>query len=667
TEKEGLSNNIVWSILQDHSGNLWFGTYGGGLTVLCSAEFAPAVRPAPAGCKNVAEAKLQNTSGTINTPANKFFDGRLLITLTEKEGLVSNYIFAMLEDKSGNLWFGTRFGLSKLPALQREKLVEKILICKKNGTKLPENEVFFKNYDYYDGFLGIGVNGGNNGKNVYEAGDGTIWIAANDRLTAYHPEGDPPDTIPPNVQLTGIELFSENIEWVNLEKNKDTSFVLGNGVKVGNFEFDGITKWYWLPENLSLAYNNNYLTFNFIGITQKFPKKVKYQYKLEGIDENWSAITGKTYASYGNLPHGKYTFKVKAMNSEGYWSKEFTYSFEIRPPWWLTWWFRTIYITAAILALFGLYRWRTASLRKRQKELVIKIKEATVEIRKQNEEITKQRDEIEAQRDLVINQKEHIEALHKDLIDSINYAERIQRSFLATKELLDENLKEYFIFFHPKDVVSGDFYWATKLINGNFVLATADSTGHGVPGAIMSILNISSIEKAIEQGLNEPSEILNLTRKIIIERLKKDGSPEGGKDGMDVSLICFDFVNNKFSYSAANNPIWVIRQNLLIELKPDKMPVGKNAKDQIPFTQNEFQLQKGDVVYTLTDGLPDQFGGPQGKKFLSKNLKQLLTEICYKPMSEQKEILDYTLENWKNYNGIKYEQTDDITIVGIRI
>jgi len=134
----------------------------------------------------------------------------------------------------------------------------------------------------------------------------------------------------------------------------DTSFVLGNGVSVGNFEFDGLTRWYNLPENLSLAYNNNYLTFNFIGITQLQSKKVKYQYKLEGIDENWSAITNRTEAPYGNLPHGIYTFKVKAMNSEGVWCKDIAcYVFTIRPPWWLTWWFKTLMVLSLLFVVYS--------------------------------------------------------------------------------------------------------------------------------------------------------------------------------------------------------------------------------------------------------------------------------------------------------------------------
>ena len=259
-------------------------------------------------------------------------------------------------------------------------------------------------------------------------------------------------------------------------------------------------------------------------------------------------------------------------------------------------------------------------------------------------------------------QKYLIEEKHKEITDSINYAERIQRSFIATKEILDENLKDHFVFFQPKDVVSGDFYWANKLSNGQFAFVTADSTGHGVPGAIMSLLNITSLEKAIETYL-QPSDILNATRKSIIERLKKDGSAEGGKDGMDASLICFDFNNNKLTYSAANNPIWIVRENQLLEFAPDKMPIGKHDRDTEPFTQHEINLKKGDVVYALTDGMPDQFGGPKGKKFMYKQLKELLISISTRSMEIQKQKLSDALNNWKG----DMEQIDDITLIGIRV
>ena len=251
---------------------------------------------------------------------------------------------------------------------------------------------------------------------------------------------------------------------------------------------------------------------------------------------------------------------------------------------------------------------------------------------------------------------------HKAITDSISYAERIQRSFLATKELLQDNLNDYFIIFKPKDVVSGDFYWASKLPNGNFAFVTADSTGHGVPGAIMSLLNITSLEKAVEIYY-QASAILNMTREIIIERLKKDGSTTGGKDGMDCSLTVYDFKNNKLTIASANNPVWIVRGSETIEIKPDKMPVGKHDKQEDSFTQQEINIQKGDVIYTLTDGFQDQFGGPSGKKFMSKNLRELLSKNAHLPMHEQKVILEATFKEWVG----DLEQVDDITLIGIRI
>ena len=346
---------------------------------------------------------------------------------------------------------------------------------------------------------------------------------------------------------------------------------------------------------------------------------------------------------------------------------------------------------------------------------------------KQKNIIEQKEKEAQKQNLIITEQKHLVEEKHKEITDSINYAERIQRSFLATKELLDANLKEYFVLFKPKDVVSGDFYWAVastssvtaagsatvktslhegaelvKALEGNgvetsvsssgvenFILVTADSTGHGVPGAIMSLLNITSIESAIKDGHKEPSIVLNETRKTIIERLKKDGSAEGGKDGMDCSICVYDFKNMKLFIAAANNPVWIVRAgdrrkeignrdqeignkntntyslipNHCIEIKPDKMPVGKHDKDQIPFTLHEVQLQKGDVVYTLTDGFPDQFGGEKGKKFMSKNLRELLAANAYLPMQEQKQLLEKTFADWVG----DMDQVDDVTIIGVRV
>ncbi|MFN8231897.1 MAG: SpoIIE family protein phosphatase [Bacteroidia bacterium] len=289
--------------------------------------------------------------------------------------------------------------------------------------------------------------------------------------------------------------------------------------------------------------------------------------------------------------------------------------------------------------------------------LIVSIVFIVFKINKARKQLAFQKTEIELQ-------KHVIEEKHKEITDSINYAERIQHSLLASNNILTNNLDDYFIYFQPKDVVSGDFYWATNLNNGTFALMCADSTGHGVPGSIMSILNISCLEKAIEvENLTAPNEILNHTRKKIIETLKKDGSEEGGKDGMDGSLMCFDFDRLVLNCACANNPIWVIRNNEIIEIKGDRFPIGKHDRDNVPFTFQTINLIKGDMIYTFTDGFQDQFGGPKGKKFKYKNLQDLLLKITTETLENQKQIVSSAFNNWKG----NLEQVDDVTLIGIRI
>jgi serine phosphatase RsbU (regulator of sigma subunit) len=310
----------------------------------------------------------------------------------------------------------------------------------------------------------------------------------------------------------------------------------------------------------------------------------------------------------------------------------------------------SLYVGLALVMVFAIFMVNRFRVTNRQKKI---IEQKEKETQKQNE--------------IIAQQKHQVEEHRKEIIDSINYAQRIQRALLASGRLLESNLPEHFIFFKPKDIVSGDFYWASVLKNGSFALVTADSTGHGVPGAIMSMLNIACLTEAANgQNLSAPAKILDYTRSRIIEHLSNDGSAEGGKDGMDCSLVSFDFKNKKLSYAAANNPVWLVRSSSpkeLEELSPDKMPVGKHDRDATPFTEHEIALEKGDIVYTLTDGMPDQFGGEKGKKFKYKPLKQLLLDSCHLPMKEQKEIIGRTLASWMG----NLEQVDDILIIGVRI
>jgi serine phosphatase RsbU (regulator of sigma subunit) len=195
-----------------------------------------------------------------------------------------------------------------------------------------------------------------------------------------------------------------------------------------------------------------------------------------------------------------------------------------------------------------------------------------------------------------------------------------------------------------------------------FFIATADCTGHGVPGAFMSLLNINFLRKnIIERGVIDPAKVLDEQRKDIIQALNPRGD-ENSKDGMDCVLCCYDLKNGKLNMAAANNPLWLVRNGELISFKGDKMPVGMHAEALIPFEQKEIELQKGDVIYTFTDGFADQFGGPKGKKFKYQQLEELILSNSHLPMTEQRDLLSHTLNNWKGDN----EQIDDILVIGMK-
>lgn len=401
-------------------------------------------------------------------------------------------------------------------------------------------------------------------------------------------------------------------------------------------------------KGICVSYNQNDISLK---LSTKRPQKegTKYYFRLKGYQENWKLFDTKEYLSLNNINHGAYHLEIELRDVNSTPINRFILlNITVNKPWWQTIWFYSLIAVLIIIMVISIIRIRTHQLRKKQKLLELQIAIAT-------KELTKQKTEIE-------NAHEELEEKHQEITDSINYAERIQRSFLATKEILDANLKDYFVFFIPKEAVSGDFYWAAELKDGDFAWSVADSTGHGVPGAIMSLLNISSLEKSIETETS-PDKILVKTREIIINRLKKDGSAEGGKDGMDCNLLVINKERDTLTFASAHNPVIIIRDGEIIEFKGDKIPVGKHDWDQEPFTLNTLQLQKGDVIYALTDGFPDQFGGPKGKKYMIKNLKNKFLEIAQLPMSEQKEILYNEFENWKTNN----EQIDDVCIIGVRI
>jgi serine phosphatase RsbU (regulator of sigma subunit) len=377
---------------------------------------------------------------------------------------------------------------------------------------------------------------------------------------------------------------------------------------------------------------------------------------LEGYDKDWSPVSQKTSASFGNISAGTYTFKLKAQSPEGKWSEPVTYTFKVLPQWYRTWWAYALDAIIVIGGLYSFYRWRTAAFI-RERELL----EEKVKIR--TEQLFNQTEVAESQRKIAETQKQLVQEKAKEITDSIHYAKRIQTALLTSYDYTAENIPgEHFVLFKPKAIVSGDFYWALQHKNKYYV-ATCDCTGHGVPGAFMSMLSISFLNKIIlERGITEPHEIINQVRDEIIGSLNPKGSKEISTDGMDAVICCYDFEKMKLSFAAANNALWLVRDQRLIEYKADKMPVGKYSGEMTPFTLQTIDLIKGDIIYTSTDGYPAQ-QGRNDKKLMKKNLKELLLSIHSKPMLEQKEYLDQFFENWKG----DVEQVDDVCIIGVKI
>ncbi len=254
-----------------------------------------------------------------------------------------------------------------------------------------------------------------------------------------------------------------------------------------------------------------------------------------------------------------------------------------------------------------------------------------------------------------------LEEKNKEILDSIFYAQRIQHALLASDSMLKKNLPEHFVLFKPKDIVSGDFYWATEA-HGKFYFVIADSTGHGVPGAFMSLLNISFLNEAInEKGIQKPNDVLAHVRSRLISSLAIEGSNEGGNDGMDCILMCLD--KNKLEVSCAHNPLLIVVNGEITEIAADKIPVGKSLRNETPFTLHTVDLKKGDILYAFTDGFADQFGGPNGKKLKYKQLCSTLLQNKDLPLPAQRENLLKLFSTWKG----DLEQVDDVLIAGIRI
>lgn len=397
------------------------------------------------------------------------------------------------------------------------------------------------------------------------------------------------------------------------------------------------------------SYRNNTIELEFSAPVFDNESKNLFKWYLEGYDKGWTAWSKEQRTSYTNLPEGTYKFRLLAKDIYDNTSNETVFTFTINPPW-----YRTVYAYIFyILALIGLiYIAVQISVRRLKKAKILL--ERTVQER--TAEVVRQKEEIENQK-LIVDQK------NKDITDSINYASRIQEAILPLVDDLKAVLPDVFVLFRPRDIVSGDFYWFYQK-GRDVLIAAADCTGHGVPGAFMSMIGHTILNDVVaELETPHPDLILNHLNTRIRSALKQDQQNES-RDGMDIALCRISLDTRELEYAAAMRPLYLIRDGQLDEVKADKFPIGglQDGQEKI-FTRHNFTLKSGDGFYLSSDGYADQFGGPEGKKFMTKKFKELLQSLFGKPIRQQQDTLLNSFTNWKG----EMEQVDDILVIGVRL
>jgi ligand-binding sensor domain-containing protein/serine phosphatase RsbU (regulator of sigma subunit) len=582
-----------------------------------------------------------------------YFDGKTRFMFNEMNGFRKTASTAIHEATSGELWVGTKTkGVLKCILLNDTTMKVLDSITTANGLR----SNFITSIDVYRGKMYIGSKYGlgvldlkqyaANRKRVklYTADEGLVnssasvcfidkesklWIATPEGAYIFDTRVQFPNTQEPTTQITNIQLLYEDQDWMKM------GFALDNND---------------LPIALKLPYDQNHFTFQFTGISHTAPTKVRYRYMLAGSEDAWSPITAKNEITYSNLAPGTYTFMVKACNNDEVWNADpVAFVFTITPPFWKTRWFISVLVLLGITMIFLTIRYREKKLRHEKHVLEEKVNERTIELKVALEQV---------------------EEKQKEIIDSLNYAKRLQKAILASEKTLRSVFEQSFILFKPKDIVSGDFYWMVhleekKIEKNIFVFAAADCTGHGVPGAFMSMLNSTLLNQTVyNPKVMTPADVLNFMNEELPKNLRASEDNDKIQDGMDIAFGIIDINKSTLKFCGANNPCWIIRNGELIELEPVKQAITASTEyEKKTFVDQEIEIQKGDSIYVFTDGYADQFGGPKGKKFKYKTLANLLLSSNHESLPEQRKTLERTFEEWKG----SLEQVDDVCMIGIRI
>ncbi len=631
-KENGLAGNVVFAISQDNAGNMWFGTKEGASKFNSETkEFRNYTIADGLGGNNVYRI-FKDSKGNLWFGALggnlSMFDGNTFKSFTEKDGMYHRFILCINEDKQHNLWFGAYGGgLYKYDGKTfinytvKEGLTtdspysiiadndNHVWIGSSRGIDRFDSETKkFIHYGKSDGFLGVETNP--NAVSIDK--DGNLWYGTIMGAVRYNPKEDKQNNIEPKTYITGLKLFMKEVPF---------------------------------PDDARFAYNQNHLTFSFIGTSLSNPEKVKYQYKLEGFDKDWlPEYTTVNEAVYTNLPPGSYTFLIRACNSDGIFNiQPASYKFFIAPPFWQTILF---YVLVFVFGVFGIYvfdKLRTRKLKQAKKILEGKVEERTQELAYKNIELAEK---------------------NKDITDSIRYAKHIQEAILPPETAIRKYLPNSFVFAKPKDIVSGDFYWVDK--KGDTILfAAIDCTGHGVPGAFMSIVGHDILTQVVSETSNAyPSEILDKLNKGVSETLKQTSEGHKLRDGMDIALCALNLKTMELQFAGAYNPLYIVRGGEFIEVKGDNIAIGSYTDaSQKNYTNHIIKIQKEDTIYVFSDGYADQFGGPDGKKFKLAQFKSMIMSLSGVSMTQQEIAIEKSIEEWRG----PLQQVDDILVIGVRV
>lgn len=665
----------ISSFYLDNDKNLWIGTYGNGLYVRNnSGEVRQSYKNGDSGKDKINDIEMDNhniwlatTNGVIaldrrSEKQKLFFD--------ISNGLPFNSINKIFISKDGSAYVGTQG--DRLYRIENESVtsgnagmsgsnINKILAFSqtRNGdiwAATKGNGVFeFRSKDSVSVITRANDLMNNYCYSILADTENNIWIGHDKGFSRYNTETQIMKTYGTDFANGGLcnpDAMYESADrkifigttsgLIIYDRSKDRKITVPPFNNINSITINNTV--YPYQPSFSLPYDKNFLVkVKYTGIHFSNPDKVFYSTYMENVDDAYSQMTTERERPFGLGP-GKYRFNLISINEELL-SQDKPVSFEIsiKPPYWMRWWF----ILAVIAAISGIVLIIIRARDKSQKKIQVYLEK-----------------ELDARTSVVMKQKGEIELQNIEITDSINYAKRIQSSILPDINKLKESFKDAFIFFHPRDIVSGDFYWFDKLGDDKFVLVCADSTGHGVPGAFMSMIGSTLLQDIVtRKRITKPSEILTLLDKQIFSTLNQNVELGVSNDGMDMVVCEFNIKTRHIRFASAMRPVIIVLDGEPYYIKGNRSSVGGESVIEKFFDDQEYYLNEGDTVYLFSDGLPDQFGGTDGKKMKIARLKRIIEQVSKLPMEEQKDALSKFFFDWKG----NFDQVDDILLIGVKV